>query len=185
MSFEEFTGPDGQTSHYVLTCVSVGGPVTAIWRRDGTPITEGIETVLDDAVTAQYTTTLTVPGRTEGEYNCIVTNNKPFTDIRTLIVEAPDPPSDLQVSQNGMTSVLVTWAPAETDPPLATGYTITLIPVESGPTVQATPGPSQTSTTVFGLIEGATYSVVIVANSNTLSSNVTGPENVTIGIPVA
>jgi hypothetical protein len=87
MSFEEFTGPDGQTSHYVLTCVSVGGPVTAIWRRDGTPITEGIETVLDDAVTAQYTTTLTVPGRTEGEYNCIVTNNKPFTDIRTLIVE--------------------------------------------------------------------------------------------------
>ena len=59
-----------------LTCISTGGPATTVtWTRDSVNITEGYETVLNDPVTAQYTHTLTVTK--EGEYTCIVANNKP------------------------------------------------------------------------------------------------------------
>ena len=59
-----------------LTCISTGGPATTVtWTRDSTTVTQGIVTVLNDPVTAQYTHTLTVT--TEGEYTCTVANNKP------------------------------------------------------------------------------------------------------------
>ena len=82
-----------------------------------------------------------------------------------------------------MASVLASWTPSSGgDPSLTTGYTIRLAPLqENRATVTATAAATETSTTIFGLTLGATYSVTIVANSNTLSSNVTGPENVTIG----
>ena len=39
-----------------LTCISTGGPATTVtWTRDSTTVTEGIETVLDNTTTAQYT----------------------------------------------------------------------------------------------------------------------------------
>ena len=103
--------------------------------------------------------------------------------LTTYALLAPDPPVDLSVSQNGMNSVLVSWTPATTGSISPTGYTITLHPLQDSPgePVTATAGPTDTSTTVFDLIERAIYSVSIVANSNTLSSNITGPENVTIG----
>ena len=82
-----------------------------------------------------------------------------------------------------MASVLASWTPSSGgDPSLTTGYTIRLAPLqENRATVTATAASTETSITIFGLTLGATYSVTIVANSNTLSSNVTGPENVTIG----
>ena len=43
--------------------------------------------MLDDPVTAQYTHTLTVPGRLGGQYQCNVSNNKPSTDTAQLTVE--------------------------------------------------------------------------------------------------
>ena len=61
-----------------LTCISTGGPATTVsWTRDSTPVAEGTETVLNDAVTANYTHTLTVT--TGGEYTCTVANDKPST----------------------------------------------------------------------------------------------------------
>ena len=65
--------PDQRT----LTCISTGGPATTVsWTRDSTTvITEGTETVLNDAVTANYTHTLTVT--TGGRYTCTVSNDKP------------------------------------------------------------------------------------------------------------
>ena len=65
--------PDQRT----LTCISTGGPATTVsWTRDSTTvITERTETVLNDAVTANYTHTLTVT--TWGTYTCTVANSKP------------------------------------------------------------------------------------------------------------
>ena len=61
-----------------LTCISTGGPATTVtWTRDSTTVTEGNETVLNDAPTANYTHTLSVS--IGGEYKCTVTNDKPST----------------------------------------------------------------------------------------------------------
>ena len=65
-----------------LTCISTGGPATAVsWTKDSIVVTEGPQTVLDNPVTAQYTHTLTVTeaGRQGGLYTCTVANNKPST----------------------------------------------------------------------------------------------------------
>ena len=66
-----------------LTCISTGGPATTVtWTRDSITVDEGTETVLNNAVTAQYTHTLTVT--TGGEYTCTVSNNKPSSDSASI-----------------------------------------------------------------------------------------------------
>ena len=66
---------------FTLTCISTGGPATTVtWTRDSITVTEGTETVLNNAVTAQYTHTLTVNG-------CTVTNNKPSSTFRSFTVQ--------------------------------------------------------------------------------------------------
>ena len=75
-----------QHSQPTLTCISTGGPATTVtWTRDSVTVTEGMETVLDDPVTAQYIHTLTVIRI--GEYTCIVANNKPSSTSATITVE--------------------------------------------------------------------------------------------------
>jgi len=44
-------------------------------------------TVLENAITAQYTHTLTVAGRLGGQYHCTVSNNKPSQDSASFIVQ--------------------------------------------------------------------------------------------------
>ena len=74
------------TPQFTLTCISTGGPATTVtWTRDSITVTEGTETVLNNAVTAQYTHTLTVT--TGGEYTCTVSNNKPSSDSASITVE--------------------------------------------------------------------------------------------------
>ena len=94
---------------------------------------------------------------------------------------APNPPLSLQVSQNGQTSVLVTWAPPPGNGITITTYTITLTIHQGEMSVKTNVDGSETSTTVEWLTEAATYSVTIVAHSNTLSSTVTGPVNIRLG----
>ena len=73
---------------FTLTCISTGGPATSIiWTRDSATVTEGVKTVLDDQVTAQYTHTLTVTGRLGGLYTCSVANDKPSHDSVNITVE--------------------------------------------------------------------------------------------------
>ena len=80
-----FTGASVQ---FTLTCISTGGPATNVtWTRDNVNITEGIETVLNDPETSEYTHTLTVTGRREGLYRCIVANNKPSQSSVQLNVQ--------------------------------------------------------------------------------------------------
>ena len=76
---------NGASPQFTLTCISTGGPATTVtWTRDSTTVTEGIEIVLNDPVTAQYTHTLTVTGKRGGLYNCKVENNKPSVTSSTF-----------------------------------------------------------------------------------------------------
>ena len=81
--------PDGMTlSMNTLTCISTGGPATTVtWTRDSVIITEGTATVLNNAVTAQYTHTLTVTEILGGLYTCTVTNDKPSTASATINIQ--------------------------------------------------------------------------------------------------
>ena len=78
---------NGESPQFTLTCISTGGPATTVtWTRDSMPLDGGL-TVLDNAMTAQYTHTLTVTGTLPGHYECTVSNNKPSTATRSFIVQ--------------------------------------------------------------------------------------------------
>ena len=89
MSFNLNSDINEVTPQFTLTCISTGGPATTVsWTRDSTTvITEGTETVLNDAETARYTHTLTVTGRLGGVYTCTVNNNKPSSSSEQLYVQ--------------------------------------------------------------------------------------------------
>ena len=81
------SGLNGPSPQFTLTCNSTGGPATTVtWTRDSITVTEGTETVLDNAMTAQYTHTLTVTGRLGGLYTCTVSNNKPSSASASITV---------------------------------------------------------------------------------------------------
>ena len=76
---------NGDSPQFTLTCISTGGPATTVtWTRDSITITEGTETVMNNAVTAQYTHTLTVTAA--GYYRCTVSNTA-FSDSATITLE--------------------------------------------------------------------------------------------------
>ena len=72
---------------FTLTCISTGGPATTVtWTRESMPLDGGL-TVLDNAMTAQHTHTLTVTERLPGQYWCNVSNNKPSTATKGFTVQ--------------------------------------------------------------------------------------------------
>ena len=76
---------NGISPQFTLTCISTGGPATTVtWTRDSEEVSGS--TVLDNAVTATYTHTLTVTGRLGGLYQCTVSNTKPSSDAAELSV---------------------------------------------------------------------------------------------------
>ena len=80
MTVHEDSDIVGATPQFTLTCISTGGPSTTVtWTRDSSTVTEGVESVLNDPETAQYTHTLSqwVDTRLGGLYKCTVANNKP------------------------------------------------------------------------------------------------------------
>ena len=79
MNFTVDSELNGGSPQFILTCTSTGGPATTVtWTRDSKTVSGGM-TVLNNAVIAQYTHTLTVTGRLGGQYKCNVTNDKPST----------------------------------------------------------------------------------------------------------
>ena len=85
IEFDERECCCGSDPQFTLTCISTGGPATTVtWTRNSTTVTEGTETVLDDPQTAQYTHTLTLTGELQGEYTCIVSNNKPSSHSSSI-----------------------------------------------------------------------------------------------------
>ena len=180
---------------FTLTCISTGGPATTVtWTRDSVTVTEGNETVLDDPVTAQYTHTLT--GRLEGLYTCTVSNRKPsndsvdfnvqgiykpFCDIAinihihllymysNVLYTVASAPTNVTAVQDGPTRILVSWSPPG---PLGdtTGYRIDYN-TNSGSDSVTIDGGSTDSHILTGLQNGATYTISIVATSQTLPSD--------------
>ena len=76
---------NGDSPQFTLTCISTGGPATTVtWTRDSITITEGNETVLNSAVTAEYTHTLNVTAA--GDYRCTVANTA-FSDSATITLQ--------------------------------------------------------------------------------------------------
>ena len=76
---------NGDSPQFTLICISTGGPATTVtWTRDSITVTEGTETVLNNAVTAQYTHTLNVTAA--GDYRCTVANTA-FSDSATITVK--------------------------------------------------------------------------------------------------
>ena len=76
---------NGDSPQFTLTCISTGGPATTVtWTRDSITVTEGNETVLNNAVTAQYTHTLNVTAA--GDYRCTVSNTA-FSNSTDITLE--------------------------------------------------------------------------------------------------
>ena len=190
---------NGASPQFTLTCISTGGPATTVtWTRDFVEVIENTKTVLDDPVTAQYTHTLTVTEILEGLYTCIV-SNKASMSSGTLQVQceyllinllscknqyffyaAPSPPSDVDVSQNGLDSILVSWTVSGES--IVTGYIISYKQQNGVHSDSVTVDDTAvTSTIITGLMIGATYSISVVATSNTLPSDETTAPDITIG----
>ena len=88
LTFSVHSDLNGECPRFTLTCTSIGGPATTVtWTRDSQTLTEGMVTVLDDPVTAQYTHNLTVAGRLGGQYQCTVANNKPSLSSKSFTVK--------------------------------------------------------------------------------------------------
>ena len=87
----------------------------------------------------------------------------------------------MSVSQNGLDSILVSWTVSGES--IVTGYIISYQQqdgVHSGSV--SVDDTAVTSTIIVGLMIGATYSISIVATSNTLpSTETTVPDDITIG----
>ena len=88
----DLSGVGVTTSQFTLTCISTGGPATTVtWTRDSETIVDddtfSLTTELNDAVTAQYTHTLTVTGRLGGLYTCTVANDKPSEAVTGLSID--------------------------------------------------------------------------------------------------
>ena len=70
-----FTLTSEDPVEFKLTCTSTGGPATTVtWAPMGSDDTS--VTQLQNAVSATYTHTLTVPGRVPGVYTCSVNNDR-------------------------------------------------------------------------------------------------------------
>ena len=97
---------------------------------------------------------------------------------------APDPPSDLTLSRISMYELLVSWT-APSQVAAVTGYVI-YYHQDGGErmSVNASADATDVSITITGLTLEVTYSISMVATSDTLSSIVSGPQNITIGIPI-
>ena len=80
---------NGASPQFTLTCISTGGPATTVtWTRDSETAVGDTVTTLINAVSAEYTHTLTVTGRLGGLYTCTVANEvSPSGVTNTFTIE--------------------------------------------------------------------------------------------------
>ena len=92
LDFNLISELDSTIPTFTLTCTSTGGPVTTVtWMRDGEILTENsnysiTSQILIYSENATYNHTLTVTGKLLGEYECIVSNNKPSSSSGNITV---------------------------------------------------------------------------------------------------
>ena len=167
---------------FILSCNSTDGPATSvIWTRNSDTVGEGT-TVLNDAVTAQYTHTLTVTGRLGGVYVCTVSNSISTTAssgqnikgtydtegqgemvILVLFPTVASSPTNVVVTQETATSFRLSWTPPS---PLGdtTGYTISYTGGGSSGSVNVA-GGSTDSISLTGIDSGETYTISLIGRS--------------------
>lgn len=85
---------------------------------------------------------------------------------------APPPPSNVSVSQNGPSSILVSWKPPPPGGPAVTGYVIYCKNNELQ-NLSVSANATATSAAIDGLITGEDYCVAMVAISSVSSSTET------------
>ena len=105
--------------------------------------------------------------------------NLPLSPIAPSLPPAPSPPSGVTLSRNGVGSVQVSWTPPSGEPTV-TGYIIYYQQQVGGHNGSEMTGATAITTTITGLMTGATYSITMVAISSTLPSAVTAAETITI-----
>ena len=94
---------------------------------------------------------------------------------------APNPPTNLKVTQESATSVTISWTPP-TDTTGVTGYRITYTAKGGSEQFRKVSNSSTNKDTIPNLKTGSTYSFTIVATSNDLPSEVVGPKTVALGM---
>ena len=160
---------------FTLTCISTGGPATAvIWTRDSTTtVTEGNVTVLDDPETAQYNHTLTSIGRWPEMYSCTVedivssisaTYNVQGVFFSFVYTVASHSTYLTYVAQGDFTGILLMWVPPS---PLedSTGYRISYNVVGgSSNSVNISDG-NTSKYTLSSLEKGKDYNISIIGLS--------------------
>ena len=133
--------------------------------------------MLNNAVTAQYTHTLTVNGRQPGTYMCTVANNKPSSTFRSFTVQGL---LDLFAYENsvfqlpmfvvGRDGIRVSWTPPS---PLGdtSGYRIYYTRAGGSSDSVDVDGGNTNTHTLTGLSNGETYTISIVGTSTHFSSD--------------
>ena len=101
-----------------------------------------------------------------------------YSYLFLLLNPAPSSPSGVNVSQNGVNSILVSWTPP-LEEPTVTGYII-YYQRDGGERLSQSTGAAATTATITGVIAG-TYSITVVATSNTLPSIESIPQLITLG----
>ena len=101
-------------------------------------------------------------------------------NIDLYFSSAPSPPSGVNVSRNGLGSVLVSWTPPSGEPAV-TGYII-YYQEDGGQRLSQSVKYTATTATITGLIQGTNYSFTMVTTSSILHSVETLQHTYFIGI---
>ena len=91
----------------------------------------------------------------------------------------PNPPSNVNVTQNGLESLLVTWTPSQG--PNVTGYTIFYQQIDGELRGSLTARSTDTNINITKLIAGANFSIGVLANASTLPSDAAYGPDISIG----
>ena len=89
-AFSEISDLDQDHPQFTLTLISTNGPISSVaWHRNGVPLNKAANatSILNDAVSARYTHTLTVSERLGELYSVALSNQKPSHKYRTFYVK--------------------------------------------------------------------------------------------------
>ena len=114
------------------------------------------------------------PSLSLGDYTIIIN--------RTLYSTAPDPPTDLKVTQASASSIAVSWTPPP-NPTGVTGYSICYTKNGGKTRLKEVKSASTDTYKIGDLTPGSIYTIRIRAISDaSLPSGEVGPEEITLGM---
>ena len=197
ITFNLDSAPYEDPPRFTLTCITTGGPATTVtWTINSDNVNEGIQSVLDDAVSGRYIHNLTLTRRQAGRYRFSVHNKISSGNSQKLVsgiasnhmlykfynpcayILDPLPPNTVHVSQNGLDGVRVSWRSSRGS---VNGYIIYYRQQPGGQRMSQAASQTATSARISGLTPGVNYSIEILSISSTLPSTLTPAQNIHIG----